>query len=141
MDYSGFRRVARIYAVSHLIAGTLYIPFHKKIPLLCNLISDFLSLPLEPIPLPSEMFWFTLSVSMMYMIVYSAYLASKDEKNAVLWKVVIFSKATSTILFLIFFFLDVMSFAYIVGVLVDGPLFLIAFLVWKSYNNSKRMSS
>jgi hypothetical protein len=75
------------------------------------------------------------------MIVYSAYLTSKDEKNAVLWKVVIFSKATSTILFLIFFFIDVMSFAYIVGVLVDGPIFLIAFLVWKSYNNSKKTPS
>lgn len=133
MTYEKFRKVARIYAVSHLIAGTLYIPFHKKIPFLCNLISDMLSLPLEPLPLPSEMFWFTLSISMMYMIVYSSYLASQRKEYAHLWKVVIFSKATSTALFTIFFFLDVMAFAYIVGVLVDAPLFLIALFVWKSY--------
>ncbi len=133
MDFTRFRRIALIYAVSHFIAGSLYIPFHTSIPFLCNLISDFLGFPFEPLPLPSEKFWFTLSVSMMYMIAFSGYYASRDEKRVWTWPVIIVSKGISTLFFIIFFFLDTLAFAYIVGVIVDGPLFVIALLTWRKY--------
>jgi hypothetical protein len=137
MSYQSFRRVAKIYAISHLIAGTLYIPFHKLIPYACNFVSDFLGLPLEHLPLPSEKFWFTLSVSMMYMIAFSAYLTYKGEQFVHTWEVIILSKGASTLLFFLFFLFDVRAFAYICGVLVDGPLFAIALYTYRKYRQSK----
>ncbi|GBD04069.1 hypothetical protein HRbin19_01376 [bacterium HR19] len=137
MNYEKFRKIARAYAVSHLIAGTLYIPFHKIIPQICNFIGDVLPFHFQPLPLPSEMFWFALSVSMMYMIAYSGYIASKSEDFVYAWKVIILSKGTSTFLFFAFFIADKPAFAYIAGIIVDGPLFLIALISWKKYISEK----
>ncbi len=136
MKFEQFRKIARIYAISHFIAGSLYIPLHKVIPEIINAVSDILNLPFDFLPLPSEKFWFTLSISMMYMIAFCSFYASLSEKNVPAWPAVIISKGVSTFFFIVFFFYDVMALAYIVGVIVDGPLFLIATLAWTKYKRT-----
>lgn len=133
---SQLRVCAIIYSISHIIAGTLYIPFWKGIPWLADTIAiELFKLPLERLPEPSERFWFVLVISTMYMIGVSGYLVWRDVKaNANAWLVVIVSKGSSSFFYIVFFFAHVMSFSYIVGVLVDGPLFLIALTFWLKRN-------
>lgn len=78
------------------------------------------------IPLSTEKFWLVLTDSMMLMLTVICVLVALDPASRLMMVVVIlFSKAFSTSQYLYLFFKDKKYFAYLVGALTDGPLFLI----------------
>lgn len=84
------------------------------------------------IPASSERFWLVLTSSMMLMLVVLSVFAAVDPEEYLHMVVIILvSKACSTGLYIWLFMKD-KYFAYIVGALTDGPLFLITlvFFIW-----------
>jgi hypothetical protein len=84
------------------------------------------------IPASSERFWLVLTSSMMLMLTVLCIFAAVDpEKYLSMVVIILISKACSTGLYIWFFIKD-KYFAYIVGALTDGPLFLVTlvFFIW-----------
>ena len=78
------------------------------------------------IPLSTEKFWLTLTTSMMLMLTALCIFAAADPKKYLAMVVIILlSKAGSTSQYLYLFFKQQRYFAYLVGALTDGPLFLV----------------
>jgi hypothetical protein len=78
------------------------------------------------IPLSTEKFWLTLTDSMMIMLTtICIFAAVNPEKYLAMVFIILVSKASSTTQYLYFFFKQKKYFAYLVGALTDGPLFLI----------------
>ncbi len=78
------------------------------------------------IPLSSEKFWLALANSMMLMLVVISVMAAYDPASFhMMVLIILFSKAASTIQYLVYFFTDKRYFAYLVGAAADGPLFLV----------------
>ena len=77
------------------------------------------------IPLATEKFWLVLTNSMMLMLVVICVFVAHDPQQYYMMVVILlFSKAASTTQYIIFFN-QRRFFAYLVGALTDGPLFLI----------------
>jgi hypothetical protein len=83
------------------------------------------------IPLSTEKFWLVLTTSMMLMLVVCCGLAAYDAPKFY-WLVmpVLFSKACSTIFYLLLFFFQKRYFAYLVGAFTDGPLLIITLIIF-----------
>jgi len=98
-----------------------------------NAVSNMLFKGKYPlIPASSEKFWLVLTSSMMLMLTVLCIFAAVDpEKYLSMVAVVLVSKACSTGLYIWFFIKD-KYFAYLVGALTDGPLFLatLIFFIW-----------
>jgi len=78
------------------------------------------------LPLSTEKFWLVLTNSMMLMlVVICVFVAVNPERFYLMVVIILFSKAASTAQYLYHFFTDKKYFAYLVGALTDGPLFLI----------------
>jgi len=78
------------------------------------------------IPLSTEKFWLALTNSMMLMLVVICVFVSIDPaKYIAMVAIVLFSKAFSTSQYLYMFARQKRYFAYLVGALTDGPIFLI----------------
>ena len=91
-----------------------------------NQISTLLFKDKRPLmPLSTEKFWLVLTSSMMLMLVILCAFAAVDP-NAYLKMVIVVlaSKLCSTTLYFFFFARD-KYFAYLVGALTDGPLFVV----------------
>ena len=131
-EQSRMKTWATVLAYLHLGAGTSYLLLWSPLLKFCNYFQEQVlgGGPFwEPIGLPTERFWFSLSISMMYMLAFLAWECSKDPvKNLGQMRTFIVSKAVSTVFFITFFFVDARAFAYIVGILVDGSLF--ALVLW-----------
>jgi len=83
------------------------------------------------IPASTEKFWLVLTTSMMLMLVVCCGLAAHGiEKYYLLVIPVLFSKACSTTLYLGLFSFQKRYFAYLVGALTDGPLFVITLIFY-----------
>ena len=77
-------------------------------------------------PLSTEKFWLTLTGSMMLMLVVLCIYAAVDPvRYSAMVVVVLFSKAFSTSQYTYYFCKEKRFFGYIVGLLTDGPLFLV----------------
>ncbi len=78
------------------------------------------------IPLSSEKFWLVLTNSMMVMLVATCVFVAADvERYHEIVLIILFSKAASSLQYLRLFMKSKPYFAYLVGALTDGPLFLI----------------
>ena len=92
-----------------------------------NRVSSFLfkdRLPL--LPLSGEKFWLTLTGSMMLMLVALCLFAAYDPaRYRAMVAVILLSKACSSGQYLYYFLKEKRYFAYAVGLLTDGPHFLI----------------
>ena len=83
------------------------------------------------IPASTEKFWLVLTSSMMLMLVVCCGLPALNvDKYYLLVIPVLFSKACSTSLYLILFTFQKRYFAYLVGALTDGPLFVITLIFY-----------
>ena len=83
------------------------------------------------IPASTEKFWLVLTTSMMLMLVVCCGMAAISvEKYYLLVIPVLFSKACSTFSYLILFSFQKRYFAYMVGALTDGPLFVITLIIY-----------
>lgn len=82
------------------------------------------------IPLSTEKFWLVLTTSMMLMLTaLCGFVAYKPEAFLEMVIIVLISKLCSTSLYLILFG-EKKYFAYLVGALTDGPLFLITLIFY-----------
>jgi len=92
----------------------------------------FPTLPVYPLPgpAPEGKFWLVLSLSMMAMITYISRAAYLDlRRNGRLVPILLLSKFCSSMFYLIFFATSG-QLVHLVGLLTDGPLFLITFALW-----------
>jgi hypothetical protein len=81
------------------------------------------------IPLSTEKFWLVLTNSMMLMLVVICALVAFDvERFYMMVVIVLFSKAASSLQYLMHFIFGKRCFAYLVGFLTDGPLFVITLI-------------
>lgn len=75
-------------------------------------------------------FWRVLSVSMMVMLTWASVQVYRDVRGRLfVVQVILFSKACSTLCYL-GFFLTHGAFAYLVGVITDGPIFMVTLALW-----------
>jgi hypothetical protein len=122
-----------ISAFMYFFAGLTFLFGQNFLLGQINSISDMLFKGKYPLlPASSEKFWLVLTSSMMLMlVVLSVFGAVDPEKYLAMVAVILISKACSTMLY-IWFFLKDKYFAYMVGALTDGPLFLVTlvFFIW-----------
>ena len=92
-----------------------------------NRISSLLFKDRFPLmPLSTEKFWLTLTGSMMLMlVVLCTYAAADPVRYSAMVVVILFSKAFSSCQYFYYFHKEKRYFGYLVGLLTDGPLFLI----------------
>lgn len=85
-----------------------------------------------PLQIPQNTFWLVLAISLMIVLIISAYKAQKDIVNNIfLVQLIVISKLASTLGYLLSFLLLGYSFAYIVGCIVDGSILAITFIAYK----------
>jgi len=128
-----FRAWMLICAIMFLFAVPLFLFAGVWIVPAINLISaKLLPLPLYPLP-PSGLegaFWRVLGVSMMAMLTWACLRVWSDVRRyGWVVGVVLISKLCSSVCYLSFFLIH-HEFAYLVGVLTDGPIFLITLVLW-----------
>jgi tryptophan-rich sensory protein len=95
---------------------------------------------LPSLPYSEERFWLALTVSLMATIsalCYSAQSDLKRKKDLVVF--VLISKATSSLFFFLFFFLDRHSLAYLFGMALDGSIFVITFIFYMRATRSSQL--
>jgi len=116
-----------ISAVIYAVGGLSFLLGQNRLLENLNRASQLLfrdRLPL--IPLSTEKFWLALVNSMMLMLVVISIFAAADiEKYYMMVTVILFSKAFSSIQYLLMFIFGKRYLAYLVGFLSDGPLFLV----------------
>lgn len=93
---------------------------------------------LPAMPMPTEKFWLSLTVSMMATITMISYYIQRDVRaNMVLTSFLLVSKLTSTSVMLSAFFWHRPYFNYLLGsVLCDGPIFLVTLIFYRRAVNS-----
>ncbi len=126
-------RIWMIISAALYVAGGLSFLFGQNI-LLTNLnrASELLFKDRFPlIPLSTEKFWLVLTNSMMLMLVVICIFVAADVSGFynMVW-IILFSKAASTLQYAYFFIAEKRYFAYLVGVITDGPLFVITLVLF-----------
>ncbi len=91
-----------------------------------NHLGQMLAPQLPPLAENSENFWLALTGSLMVTLTalcYAAQLDLRRRKDLVVY--ILISKAASTFFFLSFFLFTLHAFAYLVGAITDGSIFII----------------
>ena len=126
----GLRNWMIVSVVRYVIGGFNFALGQNRLLEWMNKFSGWLfkeRLPL--IPLSTEKFWLVLTTSMMLMLVVCCGMAAIHvEKYYLLVVPVLFSKCCSTTLYLALFLFQKRHFAYLVGALTDGPLFIVTLI-------------
>lgn len=126
------KNLLKFWMYCFLGSSIVFLFFGDRLLTTINTIGMKVAPNLAVLPLPNERFWLTLTLSLMFTLVFLCYLGQKDiEKNMVVVPPILLSKFVSTAFFMTFFFVDQNAFAYLVGVLSDGPIFLITYLYYK----------
>jgi len=122
----------RIWTISFIITAIYFLLFQNDLIKHLNYIStNMLKLNLDPLPESTEKFWLALTLSMMATISALSYLAQKDIRKNIGYVIpLLLSKFVSTFFFVLFFFLHLKAFAYIVGALTDGSIFIITLVFY-----------
>lgn len=90
-------------------------------------------------PESSERFWLALTTSLMITLIYmSTKIALDVNRNLNLMTPFLLSKLVSTLSFLVFFFLGTNHFAYLIGAVTDGSIFIVTAAV---YSRARRETS
>lgn len=130
----------RAFRLWMLISALMYgfaVPFFffggaLIVPVVNFISARLCSLPLYPLPSDGMegAFWRVLSVSMMAMLTWACWKIYVDVRQySHLTPVILISKCCSTSLYLALFLSD-HYLAYLVGVLTDGPIFLLTWFLW-----------
>jgi len=122
-----------ISAFMYFFAGLTFLFLQNTLLGQINSVSSMLFKEKFPLlPTSTEKFWLVLTSSMMLMlVVVCVFVAVDPEKYLAMVVVLLASKACSTTLYIVFFLRN-KFFAYLVGALTDGPLFLVTlvFFIW-----------
>jgi hypothetical protein len=124
---SALRTWMIISAVLYALGGVSFLLGQNLLLENINGVSSLLFKDRFPLmPLATEKFWLTLTGSMMLMLVIlCAYAAVDPVQYRAMVVVVLGSKAFSSGQYLYYFCKEKRYFGYIVGLLTDGPLFLV----------------
>lgn len=91
-----------------------------------------------PIKLGQEHFWLVLAIAYLSSLTYICFIAQNDFlRNMDYMGIVIFSKLVSTIGFAICFFKFDYRFFYLVGLLIDGLIFLLTLFYYNAAKKSR----
>lgn len=122
-----------ISAFMYFFAGLTFLFLQNTLLGQLNSLSSlFFKEKFPLLPTSTEKFWLVLTSSMMLMlVVICVFVAVDPEEYLAMVVVLLASKACSTLLYT-FFFIRERFFAYLVGALTDGPLFLVTlfFFIW-----------
>ena len=133
------KKLLQIWAIVFLIAGLFFVFFPNLVVGSLNNISQKWTPKLPLLPLSDDRFWIVLMFSLMITLTFLCYSAQDDLiRRKDLVQFILISKITSSLFFLIFFFVDRMALAYLVGTLVDGSIFVVT---WIFYSQALRSSS
>lgn len=126
---SALRTWMIISAVMYFGAGASFLLGQNLLLENINRVSTLLFRDRFPLmPLSSEKFWLTLTGSMMLMlVVLCAYAAVDPVRFRAMVVVILCSKLFSSAQYLYYFLKEKRYFGYLVGLLTDGPLFLVTF--------------
>lgn len=118
-------------------AGLFFALVPEAVLLLTGWITGHLGLP--DTPPAAERFWLTLAVSMMVMLTVCSALVAKDVfRNHVLCIPVMVSKFTSSFLGVAYFALHARHGALLIIGLIDLPLGLITYVLWRNLRRALR---
>lgn len=121
-----------ISAVLYVVGGLSFL-FGQNILLeRLNRVSEmFFKDRLPLMPLSTEKFWLVLTNSMMLMLVVICVFVAVDVEAyySMVW-IILFSKAASTLQYAWLFATEKRYFAYLTGVISDGPLFVITLVLF-----------
>jgi|APSaa5957512535_1039671.scaffolds.fasta_scaffold97093_2 hypothetical protein len=117
-----FQRIFSIYAWVFFFCGLLFISAPNVVIDGVNYLGSMQSYftPLDPI---KHRFWLILCFSMMMMVAYASHEASKDFNDSMI-RILILSKAISSLSYFVMLFLDQAAFGYLLGFIVDGSICL-----------------
>ena len=130
-------RAFRVWMLASALTFGFAVPFFFFggafiVPVINFISARVCSLTLYPLP-PGGMegaFWRVLSVSMMSMLAWACWKIFLDVRSySHLTPIILISKFCSTSLYFVLFLSD-HYLAYLVGVLTDGPIFLLTWLLW-----------
>ncbi len=118
-------------AVMYFVAGLFFLFLQNRLLEQMNTVSAKLFQDrFPPIPLSTEKFWLILTSSMMLMLVLlCAFVAMDPKKFLAMVFIILASKCCSTLLYLILFARK-KYWAYLVGALTDGPLFVVTLIIF-----------
>lgn len=136
MPLQAFKKFMLFWAVCFLGGGLFFILCPHSTLRLVNTLGTFLSFK-DSIPFNIDYFWLPLAGSMMMTISYLCYEAYRNPFNTAAVYGVLIAKAASS-LFFIGSSLRTHQTLYLLGAVIDGPIFLAILL---SYIKVKKMDA
>ncbi len=122
---SHLRNLLQIWMFFFLALGVFFLFYGNNLLEQLNLVSQKLNLPLELLPVSQDNFWLASSLSSIVVLVFLCYWGQKNiRENIVSVEVMLLSKFTSTFFFFYFFVSNVKALAYLLGMGIDGLIFL-----------------
>lgn len=128
------RRLMQAWAFLFGLGAVIFLFAGNLIIMGGNWVSSYLLHLNNPLmPMPSERFWLSLTVSMMATIAAIAYHIQRDVvANKGLTSLILISKLVSTCTFLGMYFFSAPYFNYLLGsVFCDGPIFIITLIIYR----------
>lgn len=114
------------------VAYLCFIIFPDRILTILNEAGKLAGWKGEPLQMSTERFWLVLAASLMVVLIISAIKALQNiTKNIFYVKIIIISKLVSTTGFIYCLAFLEPAFAYLVGALADGMVFLITLLAYR----------
>ena len=130
--------IMRILGLLYVLGALLFFFFPDWVLWLMNSVPKVIRL-VEIIPASSEHFWVPLATSMMVMLAIIAFSAAASPEIRILAWVHMASKACSSLGYLYIFIFKAHYFAYLVGFLVDLPIFiLVTWLALRAFAAMKK---
>ncbi len=135
------KRLLQFWASLFLVAGLVFVFFPNLIIQSLNQLALKIAPSLPTLPLSDDRFWIVLMFSLMVTLTFLCYSAQDDlRRRKDLIQFVLISKITSSLFFLIFFFVDRMALAYLIGMSVDGSIFVITLIFYSRANRSSQLN-
>lgn len=122
----------RLWMVLFAGAGVTFALFPKQVIGLLNRASMLLHLPFPVLHLEPQRMWLVLTLSLMVTITYLCWRVQRDVTQAkILIPLLLVAKFTSSLFFLFFFIYHLRAFAYLAGLVVDGTIFIVTYMMYK----------
>ena len=139
-EEKALRKLLQIFMVLFAAAGLSFALAPQRIIFHLNQTASLIAPSLPTLPDSDSRFWVALTVSMMATITALCYGAQNEirrKKELVLYLLV--AKATSTLFFTLYFFLELHSLAYLMGALTDGSIFVLLLIFYKRAARSSQL--
>ncbi len=112
----------RAYGWMFLAAGAVFLLFPGPLTRALGWLAEVLP-SARPMSGSEPSLWLGLAGSMMAMVAYASFTLARDPAQAAAWDILLLSKGTSTLLFILFALVE-RNALFLIGSVVDGPIFL-----------------